>query len=189
MASVCRLAIVLALCVVASACAREPYKLVKLPPDPPYRGEPSGDLIASNYKAIDQLVLHVRASLPADAPVIVATVVDINAFDKSSTFGRVISEHVLGRFSQSGYAVIELKVRNQVYMKRNDGEFLLTREVRDLARSHNAQALVVGTYAEASDRIFVSLKVIEAEGSRIIGAVDYAVDKDGVVRSLLGRSE
>ena len=176
-------------CIFLGACARQPYKLVKLPPDPVVRGVTAPDLIASNYKAVDLLVSNVQNLLPMDAPVIVSTVVDINAFEKSSTLGRVISEHVLGRLAQSGYGVIELKVRNQVYMKRNDGEFLLTREIRDLARSHNAQALVVGTYAEASDRIFVSLKMIEAEGSRVIGAVDYSVDKDSVVRSLLGRSD
>jgi TolB-like protein len=186
---ICRLAIFFVYCVCATACAREPYTLVKLAPDPVYQATtPNFELIDANYKAVDLLVSRVRPSLPPEAPMIVATIVNINALENSSTLGRVISEHVLGRLAQSGYGVIELKIRDQIYMKRHEGEFLLTREIRDLARSHHAKALVVGTYAEASDRVFISIKVIEVDGSRIIGAVDYAIEKDGVIRSLLAKN-
>lgn len=169
-------------------CAQEAYTLKKGPTEPQFATTMRLDLIATNYRAIDALVGQIRPALPTNAPVIVSTVVNLNHLESASPLGRVISEHVLGRFAQSGYGVIELKVRNQLYMKRHEGEFLLTREIKELARSHNAQALVIGTYVEASDRVFVSLKVIEAEGSRIIGAVDYAIIKDEVVRSLLARN-
>lgn len=172
-----------------SGCAAEHTKVAQYPQFPtPQAAPPKPDLIETNYNAIDMLVSRIRPSLPADGKMIVATVVNINSLENTSTLGRVISEHVLGRLSQSGYGVIELKIRNQVYMKRDEGEFLLTREIRDLARTHNAQALVVGTYAEASDRLFISLKVIEVSGSRIIGAVDYSIDKDSVIRSLLSKN-
>ncbi|MDI3514316.1 MAG: hypothetical protein PWP40_1545 [Rhodocyclaceae bacterium] len=45
--------------------------------------------------------------------------------------------------------MIEMKFRNNVYMARDQGEPMLTREIRDLANSHNAQAVVVGTYAQS----------------------------------------
>lgn len=187
--SIRQLAISFALVVSITGCAVEKTKVAQYPQFPARQAQPpKPDLIETNYNAIDTLVSRVRPSLPVEGKMIVATVVNINALESTTTLGRVISEHVLGRLSQSGYGVIELKVRDQVYMKRNEGEFLLTREIRDLARTHNAQALVVGTYAEASDRLFISLKVIDIFDSRIIGAVDYSIDKDEVVRSLLSRS-
>lgn len=189
MTRVRRLSIFLAFCLCLVACVREPYTLVKLPPDSAYQSTTQGSgLIDANYKAVDLLVSRARPLLSTEVPVIVATVVNINSLESTSTLGRVISEHVLGRLSQSGYGVVELKIRDQVYLKRHEGEFVLTREVRDLARSHNVQAMVVGTYAEAVDRVFVSIKVIEVDGSRIIGAVDYTLEKDSVVRSLLVKS-
>lgn len=168
-------------------CAPEGYALKKadpVSPSFPGKGEKM-DLIGTNYRAIDALLAQIRPSLPTSAPMIVATVVNLNYLESASPLGRVISEHVLGRFAQSGYGVIEIKIRHQVYMRRHEGEFLLTREIRELAKSHHAQALVVGTYAEAADRVFVSLKVVEADGSRILAAVDYSIAKDDVVRSLL----
>lgn len=189
MANISRFAIIIAFLVGMSGCAVEPSKVAQYPQFPtPQAAPPKPDLIETNYNAIDTMVARIRPLLPAEGKMIVATVVNINSLENTSTLGRVISEHVLGRLSQSGYGVIELKIRNQVYMKRDEGEFLLTREIRDLARTHNAQALVVGTYAEASDRLFISLKVIEVFGSRIIGAVDYSIDKDSVVRSLLSKN-
>ena len=173
--------------ILLSGCSLEPYTLKKSSyeyvPAPPKL-----DLIGSNYKAIDHLISQVNVSLPAGTQIIVSSVVNINQLENVASLGRVISEHVLGRFAQSGYGVIELKVRNQIYMKRHEGELLLTREIRELARAHNAHAFIVGTYAEASDRVFVSLKIIEADGSRILGAVDYSLEKNSVVKSLLGNS-
>lgn len=186
-----RLSILLLFAVCASGCTIEPgpYTLKKSSSETYIRTPPRPDLIGSNYKATEILIDQVRTLLPADAPMIVSTVVNINRLENSAPLGRVITEHVLGRLAQSGFGVIELKIRDQIYMKRHEGEFLLTREVRDLVRSHKAQAMIVGTYAEASDRIFISLKVIEAEGNRIIGAVDYSVFKDEVVRSMLLKKE
>ena len=45
---------------------------------------------------------------------------------------------------EGGYRVVEVKLRSQLYMKRNEGELILTREVRDIARQHNARAIVAG---------------------------------------------
>ena len=88
-------------------------------------------------------------------------------------------------FVQGGYRVVEVKLRSQLYMKRNEGELILTREVRDIARQHNARAIVAGTYAESADRVFVNMKVIELDGNVVLGAVDYQLDRDALVRSLL----
>jgi TolB-like protein len=186
MVSICRLSLFFAICVCATACTRQTFSMT--PSDPVYLSTTQNSgLIDVNYQAIDALVSRARPLLSPDVPVIVATIVNINALENTSTLGRVISEHILGRLSQAGYGVIELKVRDQVYLKRHEGEFVLTREVRDLARNHNVQAMVVGTYAEAFDRIFVSIKIVEVDGSRILGAVDYVINKDSVVRSLLGK--
>jgi TolB-like protein len=180
-----RINLAMAVFILLSGCAIESYTLKKSPneyvPVPPRL-----DLIGTNYKAIDQLISQVNVSLPTGSKIIVSSVVNINQLENVAPLGRVISEHVLGRFAQFGYGVIELKIRNQIYMKRHEGELLLTREIRELVRAQNAHAFIVGTYAEASDRVFVSLKVIEADGSRILGAVDYSIEKNAVVKSLLG---
>lgn len=121
----------------------------------------------------------------ANAPFIVATLVNIDQLEQSSTLGRLISEQVASRMTQMGFSVLELKVRNGVYMKRNEGELLLTREIKEVASTHNAQAVIVGTYAESATLVHVNLKVVNPATSMVIAAHDYALPLDKQISSLI----
>ena len=162
--------------------------------EPTYEQAQNNAFSVANYNAVGELMKRypaapAMATNAADggtgAPFIIATLVNIDQLEQSSTLGRLISEQVASRMSQLGYGVLELKVRNGVYMKRNEGELILTREVRDIARQHNARAIVAGTYAESADRVFVNMKVVELDSNVVLGAVDYQLDRDALVRSLL----
>ncbi|MBK9953802.1 MAG: hypothetical protein IPP18_01290 [Rhodocyclaceae bacterium] len=169
----------LTLALLLAACAG-----TEVPPTTTAR-RPAVDITRVSYAAADALAAQIRPQLAPEAPLVVATLVNLNRLDESSPLGRLITEQVAGRFVQGGYRVVEVKLRSQLYMKRNEGELILTREVRDIARQHNARAIVAGTYAESADRVFVNMKVIELDGNVVLGAVDYQLDRDALVRSLL----
>ena len=48
-----------------------------------------------------------------------------------------------------------------------------------------AQAVLVGTYAAASQAVYVSLKLVSPHGNAVLAAHDYALPMDGNVRGLL----
>lgn len=140
----------------------------------------------SNYHAAEALLNQLRPTLGGTPkPLIIATVVNIDALENSSTLGRLVSEHVAARFTQAGYRMVEMKFRNNVYVKRTQGELMLTREIRDLAQSHDAQAVIVGTYGESSEYVFINLKVIEPASNVVVAVHDYVLPLDGTVRPLL----
>ena len=153
-----------------------------------YEDAANSELIAANYKAANALIAQSRLSLALEQPVMMATVVNINQLETSSAFGRLVSEHISAKFSQSGFKMIEMKARKNVYMKRNEGELLLTREIKDIAAEHNAQAIVVGLYAVSTDTVFVNVKVIHPNGNQVLAAYDYAVPYDSNNRALLQTS-
>lgn len=180
------------------------------PPEPTYEQALNKNLFTTtNYGAADELMRrfaamqkNTKAGQPVFAsstvsagagqvesrlPLIVTTVVNIDQLEQSSTLGRLIAEQVASRLTQQGYGVVELKLRNSVYMRRNEGEFLLTREVKEVAASHQSQAVVVGTYAESANLIHVTLKVVNPANSLVLAAHDYALPLDRQVRSLLKR--
>ena len=117
-----------------SACESVPKTGVS--PEPTYEQAQHNAFNAANYGAVAELLKRYPAA-PAtasnfsnsggNAPFIVATLVNIDQLEQSSTLGRLISEQVASRMTQMGYGVLELKVRNGIYMKRNEGELLLTR--------------------------------------------------------------
>lgn len=157
-------------------------------PLPMYVPPPAADISLSNYAAADALLEQMRPSVPAATPLVVATVVDINSLEDSSPLGRLMTEQISGRMSQGGYRVIEVKLRSQLFMKRSEGELMLARELRDVAKRHSASIAVTGTYTDSAKRVFVNLKAIRLDDNVVVGAVDYELPRDAQVKSLLGGS-
>ena len=176
-----------------AACETSPR--APLVSEPTYEQALNNSFNTANYNAVAELIKRYPGSSNAsatntsanNAPFVVATLVNIDQLEQSSTLGRLISEQVASRMTQMGYSVLELKIRSGVYMKRNEGELLLTREIKEVASTHNAQAVVVGTYAESATLVHVNLKIVNPATSVILAAYDYALPLDKQIASLIRR--
>jgi TolB-like protein len=152
---------------------------------PTYEDAANSKMIQANYAAVDQLLASLSGPMDKTAPLVVATLVSIDALTESSRLGRMASEQVAARLSKQGYRVVELKLRGDIFVKQREGELLLSREVKDITLSHKAQAVVVGTYSEAKDYIYLNLKIVSVQNNLVIAAHDYVLPIDSNVRSLL----
>lgn len=146
-------------------------------------GMPRTSIISANHHAADMLLQN--APLDRDHAVLVATLVNVDRLNESSRLGRIFSEQIGGRLVQRGFPVTELKMRENLVMQREQGELLLSRELRDVSRSHDAQAVVVGTYAVSATVLYVSIKLVKPDGNTVVAAHNYAVPIDDNVRALL----
>ncbi|WP_165773885.1 FlgO family outer membrane protein [Acidovorax kalamii] len=146
-------------------------------------GMPRTSIIAANHHAADMLVQN--ASLDPRHPVLVSTLVNVDRLGESSRMGRIFSEQIAGRLVQRGLPVTELKMRENLVMQREQGELLLSRELREVSRAHDAQAVVVGTYAVSATVLYVSIKLVKPDGNLVVAAHNYAVPIDENVRALL----
>lgn len=143
------------------------------------------DMTSVNYKAAEKLLAD--AKLPLGAAVIMATVVNIDDIESSSTLGRLISEQISSRFVQAEMNVIEMKFRENVYIKQNTGELMLTREIGKIAKTHSANAVVVGTYAMANSAVYVNLKIINPSTNVVIAATDYILPMNRDIEDMAGK--
>lgn len=131
------------------------------------------NLVRVGYIISDCLIDNLRTPLNPDEVVLVACFVDVNNVQRSSSFGRMLAEHMVSRFSQNGYTVIEVKFRDSLYVKEREGEFLLSRKLRDISSAHNAQAVVVGTYLLAPNDVYLSARIVQASNARLISSCDF----------------
>ncbi len=146
-------------------------------------GMPRTSIIVANHHAADMLLQN--APLDPGYPVLVATLVNVDRLGESSRMGRIFSEQIAGRLVQRGLLVTELKMRENLVMQREQGELLLSRELREVSRAHDAQAVVVGTYAVSATVLYVSIKLVKPDGNLVVAAHNYAVPIDENVRALL----
>jgi TolB-like protein len=143
----------------------------------------------ANYKAADSLLNKIQSKLPKDSPILVASFVNIDDLDNSSTFGRVVSEQFASRFKQRNYTTIEMKLRTNVFIRADSGEFLLSRELAEISTKHRAQAVVVGTYAVASKKVYLTTRVINVSDGRVLSSYDYDIPITSDVFKMLLKSK
>lgn len=145
-----------------------------------------------SHEVVDELISFAErnssfsgAALNADSPFVIASFVDVNQMDQSSAFGRIVSEQFASRFSQKGYYVVELKLRKDIFIKEKQGEFMLSRKIKEISKNHNAQAIVVGTYAIGENNVYITTRMIDPPTNRIISSYDYRLPITEDIRKLL----
>lgn len=169
-------------CLVLQGCGVSPTRPVEA------RALPSNPLVRENYRAAESLLAQLRYRLPLkQGAILIGTLVNTDALDRSSTFGRITTDQISARFTMAGYPMVEMKLRNRAYMLKDQAELMLSREVGELVTSHNAQAVVVGTYAVSRDEVYINLKVIQPQRGIVLAAHDYTLPLTDENRLLLLR--
>ena len=149
---------------------------------PSYAGASSSPFIRANHQAADALLQQMPSR---GNTMLIATLVNVDALDRSSTLGRLVSEQISARFTQAGQHMVEMKFRNNVYISQTQGELMLTRELHELAGTHNAQAVIVGSYGVGGDYVYINLKVIQPSTNMVLATHDYALPVSDDVRMML----
>jgi len=144
------------------------------------------NIIKHSYKAADMLIDRTELPLAPNQPILIGSFVNIDNLDKSSTFGRTVSECIASRLNQRGYKVVEMKLRNSVFIRKSGGEFLLSRELKNISVEHNAQAIVVGIYSEASTYINITSRLINVSDNTILSSYDYRMPLGSDIYKMLG---
>ena len=135
-----------------------------------------GSLVSIGYDVADRLISNLKQPINSGDSIVVATFVNINNLNESSTFGRIIAEQIASRLSQKGYKVKEVKFRQDtIFMQEGEGEFLLSRDLRAISEKHDASAVVVGTYGEVYKEMYVSARIINPSNSLLVSSCDFGL--------------
>jgi len=143
------------------------------------------DLVEIGYLIVDKLIDNLHSNLNTEQCVLVACFVDVNNVQRSSNFGRMLPEHMVSRLAQNGYTVVEMKLRDSIYIKEGAGEFLLSRRIKDISSAHNAQAVVVGTYLLAPKDLYIAARIVQADSARIISSCDLRLPLSDELRTMV----
>lgn len=162
-------------------CSTSPGPAPPSSPAPSLASTPSeyvitGGLVKTGYAIADMLVDQLKVPMDENDTILVASFVNIDNLQESSTLGRMLAEHVASRLSQRGFKVIDMRLRTEsVFMEEGKGEFLLSRNLREISKNHNASAVVVGTYGQALYGTYVSARIICSADNTIISSADYGM--------------
>ncbi len=123
---------------------------------------------------------------PPGHPILTVTFVNNQDLDKATDFGRTLQDHVSSRFVQQGFSVKELKLRHNLLVRQDNGEFMLTRNLNDIIGKQKAQAVVVGTYALANRVLYLSVRLVDPHDNVIRSTWDKRICLDENTLKMLG---
>ncbi|MCI0511482.1 TolB-like protein [Chromohalobacter marismortui] len=135
--------------------------------------------------AADKLLATSSEQLGNQAPIIATTFVNVDQLDQSSTLGRTLSEMFTSQLVQGGMNVIEVKMRDSLYIEQETGELILSRNVQRLSDNHDAKAVLLGTYAQGENTLFVNARLVRIADRHVLGASSFEVPLDNDIRALL----
>lgn len=144
------------------------------------------DLLQLNFAAADQLIQAANLSnrLKTHHRFVITTLADINDLSESTALGRLISEQITERFVQNRYDVFDARLHSRLIVSEA-GEFVLSRQLREIGRAQKAEFLIAGTYAVGETQVYVTLKMLSFINGKIIASQAYRLPKDANVRVLL----
>lgn len=156
----------------------------------------SRSLMSYNYTAVDKLMAQSTGkNITKATPMLVGTIGDVNNVESSSTLGRAITEQISARLAQKGYKVAELKLRQGISIQQGgsynpgaSGEYLLSRDVRDISGEHKAAAAITGTYSVGVNKVLINLRLIDIRSGNVITAYDYVLPKTVDIRAMTSNS-
>lgn len=132
------------------------------------------NLIGANYFVANELMGASALAIDKDRPILVAPFMDVDRLDRSSSFGRLTAEQLSSRFAQAGYVVLEAKLRREnLYARQGSGETLLSAELKNLCETLNAQAVLIGTYSAAAEKVYVTARLVRPTDNVILASHDY----------------
>jgi hypothetical protein len=117
--------------------------------------------------------------------VVVTTPADLGDLARASPLSRLFGQELASAFVARGYNVQEIRKASDVIMSRGQGEFVLTRDSRALARRHvMATLLVTGTYTVTPSGVRFGIEVVDARNNNMVAMSCRTLPMDATVGAL-----
>ncbi len=144
------------------------------------------DLISEVREASSQLISK-SSGINSHDPLLAATFADIDDLQQSSTFGRALTEQFTSALTSKGLPVIEVKMRESLFIKERTGELILSRKLNSLVEAHDAQAVLLGTYAMGGNYVYVNVRLVRTSDNIILGSHDFSLPLNRDIKAMLPR--
>jgi len=131
----------------------------------------------------DQIHGYFRGN--ASGPIAVATFVDLDNLYGTSTFGRVLGEQLISELAMKGYNVREVRQSEALQVMFEQGEFGLSRDLKQLRQAQDLSGIVVGTYTVSPIRVYVNVRVIDPATSLVLSAGSVEMPKTQEIAKML----
>jgi len=77
--------------------------------------------------------------------------------------------------------------RENLFIKERTGELILSRKLNSLVEAHDAQAVLLGTYAIGGNYAYVNVRLVRTADNIILGSHDFSLPLNRDIKAMLPR--
>jgi len=99
----------------------------------------------------------------------VTSFVDLKQFNKTSQFGRVLSESLFSELFIRGFNLSDFRGQNAISINAN-GEFYITRNITKLQSEVSNSYILVGTYSKIDQNIMLNARILDNKTGKIVSS-------------------
>jgi len=131
----------------------------------------------------DQLERNVDNKL-ANTSYLIGSFVDLNEMGKSSPMGRLIAENLMHELQVRSWRIFEPRLM-QNFMINEGGEFVLSRDVKQLRDRFGVTGVVAGTYVVSGDYTVVNARVVNIESGMVMSSGQIHIPSNWFANALM----
>lgn len=133
----------------------------------------------------DQLVADMQDCSLQGLVALPTSFVNLNDFNESSGFGRLFAEQLFYELNQRNYPVREYRTPGAIQPSPKAGEFTLSRELGRLSARGQKAVIVLGTYSQTENAVFVNARLVKPSDGRVLRTANLVMESNPTVVSLL----
>lgn len=112
---------------------------------------------------------------------------NLNNLKQVEPLGRLIQERLAHELFKMGFRIVEIRMTEHIYFEPLTGELNLTRFKDQLKRAKfpEIQSLIVGTYIDAGDFVYVNSRLVEMANDLVRSSGEIKIKKGAYLRKLI----
>ncbi|MFC1523548.1 FlgO family outer membrane protein, partial [Thermodesulfobacteriota bacterium] len=130
----------------------------------------------------------IRRPVGSNGRLILTSMVNIDDLYQTSRFGRTLTESLSTRLFSHGFGVIDVRKASDLFIQNDRGEFVLTRDAGLLAREHDVEGIVAGTYSLTPNSVIINVRMLDAGSQEVISVAGIEVQRSNNINDLLAVS-
>ncbi len=148
---------------------------------------PEGNLNSRVIFLADQLVRNIDNRFRYE-PVVVTTFVNLDNMKETSSLGRLIAEDLIHELQVRGWKVFDIRLARDIVVKPQ-GEFSITRDIRNIRNYYRVNSVITGTYAITSNSVIVNARIIDVKTGVVVSTGQIVLPIEDVASLLTDRSD
>jgi TolB-like protein len=132
-----------------------------------------------------QLLDHSLEPIGEQSRLIVTTFVNLNRLYKTSGLGRAMAEQMISELQRAGIEVIDVRMTPSIQIEEGFGEYGLSRDMAQLSYTHDAQAVVVGTYTVSAGQVMINARLLQQGDGLVLSSGSIVFPANRLVQGFL----